>query len=239
MARGQSQRSSQAGAFRSLPDSARSFPDRGASVRSELGESTILSKKSSKVVNSFPFLLMIEPTGDGSSFSQAGIDAGKVLKAIKEIDFGSKFRRGEDYEYQAPEDREQDEKRKSESVGVMTDILELNYLKQAKALTLSYAEGADELTPDLTRAVNARYNPKIKELESSIEDGFRKGNGFNADISHIESSLKKIAQNIESQRGTYVVGKTRTPSPDTQIIGAYKQGDMKKLFNDIYDTLNS
>jgi hypothetical protein len=207
MARGQSQRSS-------------------ASVRSEFGESTTLSKKASKVVSAFD-INMIQPLADGS----AGIDAGRLLKAIKEIDFGSKFKRGKDYEYQEPEVREQDEKSKSESVGVMTDILELNYLKSAKALTLAQAEENGETSPALTRTVNGRYDPKIKELESSIEDGFRKGNGFNADIAHIEKSIKQIVQKVGSER--------MSGNPAGQVIGAYKQGDVKKLFNDIYDTLNS
>lgn len=162
---------------------------------------------------------------DGS----AGIDADRLLKAIKEIDFGSKFKpKGE---YLEAEAREQDEKSKSESVGVMTDILELNYLKSAKALTLAQAEENGETSPALTRTVNGRYDPKIKELESSIEDGFRKGNGFNADIAHIEKSIKQIVQKVESER--------MSGNPAGQVIGAYKQGDVKKLFNDIYDTLNS
>lgn len=224
MARGQSQRSSQAGAFRPLPDSARSFPDRGASARSELSESRYYKKATQNVVNAFN-INMIQPMADGS----AGIDAGRLLKAIKEIDFGSKFKLAEGQEYQEPESREQDEKSKSESVGVMTDILELNYLKSAKALTLTQAEESGETSPALTRTVNGRYDPKIAELESTIADGFKDLMG--ADIRYIEKSIKQIAQKVESER--------MSGNPAGQVIGAYKQGDVKKLFNDIYDTLNS
>ena len=171
-----------------------------ASVRSEFGEEKTTPKNVAKLASAFN-VNIIQPNLDGSF----GINYDAVYGSIKDI--------------------VADEK----GASIITDIIEHSYLKSAKELTLSEARDGGELTPALTRTVNGRYDPKIKELESSIADELK---GLsNARLREWETTFSQLAKQIDYQK--------TSSGGNVKMIGVYKQGDVKKLFNDIYDTLNS
>lgn len=211
------------------------------SVRSEFGEpKATLSKGATKLASEIT-IPMIQPLADGS----AGIDAERIIGIIEELNFKNAFttRSKESKELDRLEEQGIEKvpraeiaspKQLGEASGIITDILELNYLKSAKAFTLSEAESNGETTPALTRTVNGRYDPKITELESSIEDGYKQIDKKTVEV--VRTALMYINENVEQDR----IGNDRDTGGMTgKVIGAYKQGDVKKLFNDIYDTLNS
>jgi hypothetical protein len=170
-----------------------------ASARSEFGEEKTTPKNVAKLTSKFD-VNMIQPTADGSY----GINYDTIIGAVE--NFGAD----------------------AKSAGLITDVLEHSYLKSVKAITELEAEKNGETSPALTRTLNDRYNPKIKELESSIADELKSVSSGTLRV--IEGMLSKMASDIDSQKSSGQGGR---------IVGAYKQGEVRKLFNDIYDTLNS
>ena len=206
MARGQSQRSS-------------------TSVRSELRSNEVspfneglrkaLSNNAIRAIDRFSVIENYNrPTKEDGNNNDI-IDRGRIMFAIKNLGFGKGYLNiGAD---------------KSEAAGIITDILEMRYLQNAKIHTLTASEVTGENTPALTRVIRDRYEPKIEELQSSIKDGFKNISKSSAKI--VEKALDSIFMKIEMDRGS--------DQNSNDKVGAYKQGDVKKLFNDIYDTLNS
>jgi len=181
-----------------------------ASTRSEFGEEKTTPKNVAKLASAFD-VNMIQPTQGGSW----GLNADSIIGAVEEINLNGQF-------------TADNKKEKSEAAGIITDLLEHSYLKSAKAVAEVDAERNGETSPALTRTLNGRYDPKIKELESSIADGLK--NVSKETARFIEKQMSELSNKIDEDKASGQGGR---------IVGAYKQGDVKKLFNDIYDTLNS
>ena len=115
------------------------------------------------------------------------------------------------------------------AAGVITDAIELSYLRNARYARLVDIEKGGEESP---RAVEAQYDNRIKDAETSIKNGL-------AEIASMRGGKGKVwADEVLSQvRDLREYTKSLSGGVDGKEVSKYDTKSVKKMLNDAYEIL--
>jgi hypothetical protein len=140
----------------------------------------------------------------GNLMNGGSKSTGEAFQGVKEIVGG------------LPDDKKKD------AAGLVTDLVELSYLKGIRDVRVAEAKEFGETD---AAQVGARIDAQIKDVESSIKDGVASfPRSVGSDIAkRVNDAIKDADDDAQRRRGSFI-----------QATGTK---DVKKLFNDIYESL--
>jgi len=202
-----------------------STASQGRVARSELPSRSpaFAGKATDKIERAMERIQSSALTQDGKIDAESFVEAAKALRADFNYESGSSPSNPSDF--MADLSSKLGKEGQSAASGIITDAVELSYLRSARQARMDDIAKGSEESP---RAVQAQYDAQIKDLETSLKSGLDElvsMKGGKEWASKIVDKIEEYSLNMT------VIGSGKS-------VSRYDSKSIRKAINDVYETLN-